>query len=88
MSTEVEQLDPLFKTAAYLVLAVNRCSVSLLQRRLFLGYNRAYKLTQQLQAKGIIASSNGLVNHKVIVKNLASLETILQENSQAITNNQ
>jgi S-DNA-T family DNA segregation ATPase FtsK/SpoIIIE len=49
-----EELDPLFDEAVQIVREMRRASISLLQRRLRIGYTRSARLVDQLEAKGII----------------------------------
>jgi S-DNA-T family DNA segregation ATPase FtsK/SpoIIIE len=51
---EDEELDPLFDEAVQIVREMRRASISLLQRRLRIGYTRSARLVDQLEAKGII----------------------------------
>jgi S-DNA-T family DNA segregation ATPase FtsK/SpoIIIE len=51
--------DELFEEAKKVVMEYDRASASLLQRRLSMGYARAARLIDQLEAKGIIAPSDG-----------------------------
>jgi S-DNA-T family DNA segregation ATPase FtsK/SpoIIIE len=52
--TPDEDLDPVFDEAVEVVREMRRASISLLQRRLRIGYTRAARLVDQLQAAGII----------------------------------
>jgi S-DNA-T family DNA segregation ATPase FtsK/SpoIIIE len=49
-----EELDPVFDEAVEIVRAMRRASISLLQRRLRIGYTRSARLIDQMEAKGII----------------------------------
>jgi len=51
---EQGELDPLFDEAVSIVRQMRRASISLLQRRLRIGYTRAARLVDQLEAKGIV----------------------------------
>jgi S-DNA-T family DNA segregation ATPase FtsK/SpoIIIE len=51
---EDEELDPVFDEAVEIVREMHRASISLLQRRLRIGYTRAARLVDQLEEKGII----------------------------------
>ncbi|HKR07002.1 MAG TPA: DNA translocase FtsK, partial [Bacteroidia bacterium] len=66
--------DPLFEEAARMVVQHQQGSASLLQRRLKLGYNRAGRLIDQLEAAGIIGPFEGSKAREVRVKDPASLE--------------
>ena len=54
-----EQNDPLFDEAVDLVRRQGRCSVSMLQRRLRIGYTRAARLVDVLEEKGIVSEPQG-----------------------------
>jgi S-DNA-T family DNA segregation ATPase FtsK/SpoIIIE len=66
--------DPLFEEAARMVVQHQQGSASLLQRRLKLGYNRAGRLIDQLEAAGIIGPFEGSKAREVRVKDPMALE--------------
>ena len=53
------ELDDNFANAVWVVCQFDRASASLLQRRLSIGYARAAKIIDQLEAAGVIAASDG-----------------------------
>lgn len=69
--------DPLFEDAARLIVQNQVGSTSLLQRRMKLGYNRAGRLMDQLEAAGIVGSSQGSKAREVLIKTEAELEQFL-----------
>jgi len=69
--------DPLFEEAARMVVEHQQGSASLLQRRLKLGYNRAGRLIDQLEAAGIIGPFEGSKARQVKIKDPLSLEQFL-----------
>ncbi len=73
-----DDLDPLFDEAAHMVVQFQQGSASLLQRRLKLGYNRAGRLVDQLEAAGIIGPFEGSKAREVRCKDLAGLEQLLK----------
>jgi DNA segregation ATPase FtsK/SpoIIIE, S-DNA-T family len=75
---EASDLDPLFDEAAHMVVQFQQGSASLLQRRLKLGYNRAGRLVDQLEAAGIIGPFEGSRAREVRCKDMASLEQLLK----------
>lgn len=76
----INDLDPLFKEAAQFVVSSNTASTSSLQRRYSIGYNRAGKIMDQLEAKGIVGPASGAKPRNVLVDTLM-LERML-ENEQ------
>jgi S-DNA-T family DNA segregation ATPase FtsK/SpoIIIE len=56
---EEEEGDPLFSEAVDLVRRQGRCSVSMLQRRLRIGYTRAARLVDVMEEKGIVSEPQG-----------------------------
>lgn len=72
--------DPLFEEAARMVVQHQQGSASLLQRRLKLGYNRAGRLVDQLEAAGIIGPFEGSKAREVRIKDMAALEQQLTVN--------
>lgn len=73
-----DDLDPLFDEAAHMVVQHQQGSASLLQRRLKLGYNRAGRLIDQLEAAGIIGPFEGSKAREVRCKDVLSLEQLLK----------
>lgn len=68
--------DPLFEEVARLIVSSNTASTSSLQRRYSIGYNRAGKIMDQLEAAGIVGPSQGGKPRSVLVDTV-SLENIL-----------
>ena len=54
-----EEVDPLYSEAVDLVRRQGRCSVSMLQRRLRIGYTRAARLVDTMEEKGIVSEPQG-----------------------------
>ena len=71
-------LDPMFEEAARVVVRHQQGSVSLLQRRLKLGYSRAARIVDQLEEAGIVGPNDGSKARTVIVESEEQLETILR----------
>ncbi|TDH25665.1 DNA translocase FtsK [Segetibacter sp. 3557_3] len=69
--------DPLFEDAARLVVTSQIGSTSLIQRRMKLGYNRAGRLMDQLEAAGIVGPNQGSKAREVQVKTEMDLQEIL-----------
>jgi DNA segregation ATPase FtsK/SpoIIIE, S-DNA-T family len=73
--------DELFNEAARIVVMTQQGSASLLQRKLKLGYNRAGRLVDQLEAAGIIGPFEGSKARKVIIPDEISLEQFLKNSA-------
>ncbi|MCK6603340.1 MAG: DNA translocase FtsK [Ignavibacteriaceae bacterium] len=74
----IEDMDPLFEDAARVIVQSNKGSVSLLQRKLKLGYARAARIVDQLEQAGIVGPNNGSKEREVLVNGLDELETIIR----------
>lgn len=80
---EVDDFDPtdrddLFEDAARIIVATQQGSTSLLQRKLKLGYNRAGRLIDQLEAAGIVGPFEGSKAREVKIKDEVTLEQYLK----------
>ncbi|MCC2589832.1 FtsK/SpoIIIE family DNA translocase [Chryseobacterium sp. MFBS3-17] len=71
--------DALFEEAARIVVSTQQGSTSMLQRQLKLGYNRAGRIMDQLEASGIVGGFNGAKAREVQISDLNALEEFLQE---------
>ncbi|GEP90199.1 DNA segregation ATPase FtsK/SpoIIIE, S-DNA-T family [Chitinophaga terrae (ex Kim and Jung 2007)] len=69
--------DPLFEEAAQVIVSTQQGSTSLLQRRMKLGYNRAGRLMDQLEAASIVGPNMGSKAREVLVKTESELQEIL-----------
>jgi len=69
--------DGLFEEAARLVVMHQQGSTSLIQRKMKLGYNRAGRIMDQLEASGIVGPSNGSKVRDVMITDEMSLEQLL-----------
>jgi S-DNA-T family DNA segregation ATPase FtsK/SpoIIIE len=78
MSFSEEDRDSLFEEAARVVVTTQQGSASMLQRKLKLGYNRAGRLVDQLEAAGIIGPFEGSKARKVLISDEISLEQFLK----------
>lgn len=74
---DLSDRDSLFEEAARLIVANQMGSTSLIQRRMKLGYNRAGRLMDQLEAAGIVGGNQGSKAREVLCKTEHELEQIL-----------
>ena len=74
-----DERDPLFEEAARIVVQTQQGSTSMIQRKLKLGYNRAGRIIDQLEAAGIVGSFSGSKSREVKVANEFALEQILKD---------
>lgn len=82
-SLSESQLDPLFETAARLVVAQQQGSTSLIQRKLSIGYNRTSRIMDQLENQGILGPAQGVHPRHVLIKDELDLNAILCRLSDA-----
>ncbi|MCC5917991.1 MAG: DNA translocase FtsK [Cryomorphaceae bacterium] len=75
---DLSDRDAMFEEAARVIVLAQQGSASLLQRKLRLGYNRAGRLIDQLEAAGIIGPFEGSKARQVNIKDEASLEQLLK----------
>lgn len=74
----LEEKDDLFEEAAKVVVRHQQGSVSLIQRKLKLGYNRAGRIVDQLFAAGIVGPYQGSTAREVLIEDEEELETTLR----------
>ena len=63
---EVGDLDPMFEDAKSVVLTDQKTSISYLQRKLRIGYNRSATIIEQLETMGILSSPNTKGNREIL----------------------
>tara|TARA_R110002049_G_scaffold24760_3_gene87810 strand:+ start:2484 stop:4865 length:2382 start_codon:yes stop_codon:yes gene_type:complete len=78
LDVDISDRDKLFKDAAIVIVTAQQGSASLLQRKLKLGYNRAGRLIDQLEAAGIVGPFEGSKARQVLVTDLAALDQLLE----------
>ncbi len=71
-------LDPMFEEAAKVIVRHQQGSVSLLQRKLKLGYSRAARIVDQLEDAGIVGPNDGSKARQVLIENEEQLESVLR----------
>jgi DNA segregation ATPase FtsK/SpoIIIE, S-DNA-T family len=76
---DVNDKDPLFEDAARIIVSTQSGSTSLLQRRMKLGYNRAGRLMDQLEAAGVVGKNQGSKVRDVLIKTDADLQEYLND---------
>jgi S-DNA-T family DNA segregation ATPase FtsK/SpoIIIE len=76
---DLNEMDTLFADGARIVVTHQQGSASLLQRKLKLGYNRAGRIIDQLEAHGIIGPFKGSKAREVLFSDLVQLEQYLNE---------
>ena len=74
LDIDVDERDKLFNQAAEVLVTAQQGSASLLQRKLKVGYNRAGRLIDQLEAAGIVGPFEGSKARQVLVPDLIALE--------------
>ena len=76
---DLKDRDVLFEEAARTIVLHQQGSTSLVQRKLKLGYNRAGRIIDQLEAAGIVGPFSGAKARDVLVPDEISLEQLLNE---------
>ena len=77
----IEDRDELFEEAAKVIVVAQQGSASLIQRKLKLGYNRAGRIIDQMEAAGIVGPFEGSKARQVLVPDLSTLEQFLRNDS-------
>ncbi|MGS2726510.1 DNA translocase FtsK [Psychroserpens sp. BH13MA-6] len=77
LDNNIEDRDKLFREAAEIIVTAQQGSASLLQRKLKLGYNRAGRLIDQLEAAGIVGGFEGSKARQVLIPDLVALDELL-----------
>jgi len=77
----IEDRDELFDEAAKVIVVAQQGSASLIQRKLKLGYNRAGRIIDQMEAAGIVGPFEGSKARQVLVPDLSTLEQFLRNDS-------
>ncbi len=78
-SVDMKRLDPMFADVARYVVTKQEGSTSRLQRAFEIGYNRAGKLSDQLEAAGIVGPNKGPKGRDVLIQDLSQLDQLLEE---------
>jgi S-DNA-T family DNA segregation ATPase FtsK/SpoIIIE len=75
---DISDRDKLFRDAAEIIVTAQQGSASLLQRKLKLGYNRAGRIIDQLEAAGIVGGFEGSKARQVLVPDFVALDQLLE----------
>lgn len=83
LDNNVSDRDVLFKEAAEVIVNAQQGSASLLQRKMKLGYNRAGRIIDQLEAAGIVGPFEGSKARQVLIKDMLSLQSFFENENNA-----
>lgn len=78
-SVDLHRLDPMFDDVARFVVSKQEGSTSRLQRAFEIGYNRAGKLSDQLETAGIVGPNKGPKGRDVLISDMSQLEALLEQ---------
>ncbi len=76
--------DPLFMQAVSIISSFDKASASLLQRRLKVGYARAARLLDELEAAGLVGPSEGSKPREVLKRPISQNNTLTEDTSQTL----
>ncbi len=76
-SVDARNLDPLFEEAAHAIVLSQQGSTSMIQRRFSIGYNRAGRLMDQMEAAGIVGAAQGSKPREVLIQDETQLNNLL-----------
>ena len=77
LDIDASERDALFREAAEVIVTAQQGSASLLQRKLKLGYNRAGRIIDQMEAAGVVGPFEGSKARQVLVSDFAALDRLL-----------
>ena len=77
LDIDASDRDALFREAAEVIVTAQQGSASLLQRKLKLGYNRAGRIIDQMEAAGVVGPFEGSKARQVLISDLASLDRLI-----------
>lgn len=84
LDISADERDKLFREAAEVLVIAQQGSASLLQRKLKLGYNRAGRLIDQLEAAGVVGPFEGSKARQVLVPTIEALNQLLNEENETL----
>ena len=76
-SVDARNLDPFFEEAAHAIVLSQQGSTSMIQRRFSIGYNRAGRLMDQMEAAGIVGAAQGSKPREVLIQDENQLNNLL-----------
>ena len=76
-SISARELDPFFEEAAHAIVLSQQGSTSMIQRRFSIGYNRAGRLMDQMEAAGIVGAAQGSKPREVLIQDENQLNNLL-----------
>ena len=79
---DIAERDAMFRDAAEVIVMAQQGSASLIQRKLKLGYNRAGRIIDQLEAAGIVGPFEGSKARQVLVPDMLALDQLLKNETQ------
>jgi len=79
LEVDLSEKDKLFEEAARLIVIAQQGSTSLIQRKLKLGYNRAGRIIDQLEAAGVVGPFEGSKARQVLIQDENTLEQLLND---------
>ena len=84
LDNKIDERDVLFKEAAEVIVIAQQGSASLLQRKMKLGYNRAGRIIDQLEAAGIVGSFEGSKAREVLISRPSIIKCTFLESEKNI----
>ncbi len=79
LEIDTSERDSLFREAAEVIVTAQQGSASLLQRKLKLGYNRAGRIIDQMEAAGVVGPFEGSKARQVLISDLTTLSRLLDD---------
>jgi S-DNA-T family DNA segregation ATPase FtsK/SpoIIIE len=76
---DLDQTDPMFDEVARFIVQNQQGSTSAVQRRFSIGYNRAGRIMDQIEAAGIVGKAEGSKPREVLISDMGSLEMLLRQ---------
>ncbi|MDH5509021.1 MAG: FtsK/SpoIIIE domain-containing protein, partial [Nitrospinota bacterium] len=71
-----EDMDENYDKAVELVARTRQASISMIQRRLRIGYNRAARIVEMMESQGLVGPADGLKPREVFIKELDDVESV------------